>query len=253
MAARIARPNEDATTDDKISRSKGAGGLRGLISRQGGERIRFFLMRTHYRSTIEFSEEGIEEAGIALEKFYLFFERYERVTGRSFYLDPSSETEGRELIARRELGVINAGESQLLAEVKSVRARFLEKMDDDFNSGGAVSELFQLLSVLNKFADEKKLEESKIRTDKDLDDFCRATETLRELAAVLGLFLKPPAQASGDGDEQLTDGLMQLLIELRASARANKDFATADKIRDELGALKITIEDRKDGTGWRLG
>jgi len=245
--------NNEAAADDKISRSKGAGGLRGLISRQGGERIRFFLMRTHYRSTIEFSEEGIEDARNALDKFYVFFERYGRVTGRSFYLDTDSENENRKLVARRNDGEISVDDSDLLADVKTLRDRFLEKMDDDFNSGGAVSELFQLLSVLNKFVDEKELEDANARSDSDIDDFCRATETLRELAAILGLFLKPPVQVGSDGDEQLTEGLMKLLIELRADARKSKDFATADKIRDELGALSVTIEDRKEGTGWRLG
>src|SRR5262249_1032189 len=70
----------------KMSRSKGAGGLADLIKRQGGERIRFFLLRTHYRSTVLFNEPAIEEAGIGLEGFYRLFKRYTRGAGKDAYL-----------------------------------------------------------------------------------------------------------------------------------------------------------------------
>ena len=70
------------TTGGKMSRSKGAGGLADLIKKQGGERIRFFLLRTHYRSTVLFSEPAIEEAGEGLDTFYRLFKRYTRVTGK---------------------------------------------------------------------------------------------------------------------------------------------------------------------------
>jgi len=247
-------PAEDpaAGAESKISRSKGAGGLRDLIARQGGERIRFFLLRSHYRSTIVFSEEAIEDAGAALEKFYTFFERYERITGRPFYLHARDDGEQRRLITRRTEGEINAGENPLLAEAARLRAGFLSKMDDDFNTGAALSDLFQLLSTLNKFADEKSLEDAARRNEADLAAFARASETLRELSAILGLFLKPPQQAAGgEGDEELIDGLMQLLIKLRATARQNKDFATADAIRDGLAPLGLVLEDRKEGTSWK--
>ena len=80
----------------KMSRSKGAGGLAELIERQGGERIRFFLLRTHYRSTVLFSEPAIEEAAIGLETFYRFFKRYQRITGESFYdLKPAGNSRRR--------------------------------------------------------------------------------------------------------------------------------------------------------------
>jgi len=65
------------------------------------------------------------------------------------------------------------------------------------------------------------------------------------------LFLKPVTNAGGGGDESLVDDLMQLLIDLRTDARANKDFATADKIRDTVIQMGIAFEDGKDGTRWR--
>ncbi|MFP6752164.1 MAG: cysteine--tRNA ligase, partial [Pirellulaceae bacterium] len=88
VGGRGGQASDDETTTDtesKISRSRGAGGLAELIARQGGERIRFFLLRTHYRSTIVFSEKGIEETGVALDSFYRFFERFQRTTGEDFY------------------------------------------------------------------------------------------------------------------------------------------------------------------------
>ncbi len=232
----------EATVDTKISRSKGAGGLAELIQAQGGERIRFFLLRTHYRSTIVFGEEGLAEAGTALEAFHRFFERYERITGQSFY-DLAAP-------ATRQAGTSVASDDPLLQAVAARRTAFLTKMDDDFNSGAAISELFELVRLFNKFADTEQLEDAKARTADRLDAFQAAVPTLRELTSVLGLFLAAPTQDAGQ-DDALVDQLLQLLIDIRNSARQNKDFATADRVRDELARLGITLEDRKGETGWR--
>src|SRR3954462_2615018 len=91
-AASAAGPAPPEAVSGKMSRSKGAGGLADLIKRQGGERIRFFLLRTHYRSTVLFNEPAIEEAGIGLESFYRLFKRYHRVTGKDFYALTPSKT-----------------------------------------------------------------------------------------------------------------------------------------------------------------
>ncbi len=235
--------SSEASSAGKMSRSKGAGGLRGLIERQGGERIRFFLLRTHYRSTIVFSEEGIVEAGTALDKFYQLFDRYQRMTGQPYYLQTDDT---RKLVTRRAEG--DARATQPLPQgVAGFRESFLSKMDDDFNTGAAVSDLFQILTALNKFADQHQLDDSKRRTSEDLALFTAGVEVLRELSSILGLFQKPATRAS---DDQLTDNLVQLFIQMRADARKNKDFATSDRIRDTLAEVGVTLEDRKDGTTW---
>ena len=239
---RDAKDGEQATVDTKISRSKGGGGLAELIEKQTGERIRFFLLRTHYRSTIVFGDEGLAEAATALETFHRFFERYERITGTAFY-NLSAAT-------KRADGEIDAGDSELLATVVERRNGFLAKMDDDFNSGAAVSELFELVRALNKFADAQNLEDPAARSDGDIAAFNRATQTLRELTMLLGLFKEAPTAGGGANDE-LVDQLMQVLIGIRQLARENKDFAMADQVRDELAKLNITLEDRKGETGWR--
>lgn len=224
----------------KMSRSKGAGGLRGLIERQGGERLRFFLLRTHYRSTVVFSEEAVGEEGGSLDKFYQFFDRYELITGNSFYLR-DEKTEDRKL----DLDAASEAFSQ-------ARTAFLEKMADDFNTGAAIAELFQLLTTLNKFADSSGLENDKKRKQEDVEQFIAGCEVLRELANILGLFFKAPPK-SGGGDDSAVDELMQLIIKLRADARANKDFGTADVIRDAMTAAGIVLEDRDGGTIWKQG
>ena len=241
----------EASEETKISRSKGAGGLRTLLAEHGGELIRYFLLRTHYRSTIVFGPEGLEEAGTALDKFYTFFDRYTRVTGKSFYLTESDE-EDRSVIQRRDAGELASDSEGLLSEVADLRQSFLTKMDDDFNTGGATSDLFLILNVLNRYVEQNRLEENKADPD-HVAQFSRAVETFRELAALLGLFLKPQSRAGGGASEEVLDKVLQLMIQMRTDARANKDFATSDRIRDELAEVGVTLEDRKEGTVWRLG
>ena len=138
-------------------------------------------------------------------------------------------------------------------------------MDDDFNTGGGIGTLFDLVRAINKYADNEKLEGPAGRTPGDcpdfrvnengtvpsrtpdkLDAFRRAVTVLRELTGTLGLFRKPQEQKAPGGDD-LTGKLMALLIDLRAEARKRKDFATADRIRNTLGQIGVALEDRPAG------
>ena len=244
-AASATAAEEQATVDTKISRSKGAGGLADLIGRQSGDRLRFFLLRTHYRSTIVFSEEEVAEAGTGLDTFHRFFERYMRVTGEKFH--------ELSAVTRRAAGEFDPGSDELAKEAHARRAAFLAKLDDDFNTGGAISELFDLVRALNKFVDQHQLEEQAAAKADHVASLKRGVATLRELSAILGLFRAAPPKATAGGDDALVGKLVQLLIELRADARGRKDFATADKIRLAMGAIGVVIEDRKGGTEWRVG
>jgi len=227
----------------KISKSKGSSAFKELLQQYQPETIRYFLLSTHYRRPIDYSPARLEETETALENFYRFFKRYQRVAGESFYdLTPP---------ARREEGDLSPGESELLKTVDQHRQRFLEAMDDDFNTGGAIGELFELLRALNRFVDQQKLEDEKARSAEKLEQLRRGTLALRELTAVLGLF-REPIEAPAAGDDQLTGKLIELLIEIRADARKNKDFATADKVRDRLGEIGVKLEDRPSGTEWTI-
>ena len=156
------------------------------------------------------------------------------------------------MVRRRSEGEIEAGKDALLTDVSQRRQAYLTAMDDDFNSGAAISELFELVRVLNKYADQHDLEGAGKAQAAKLEPFERGVATLRELTAILGLFRTPMKKASSE-DSQLTGKLVELLIQLRADARARKDFAASDKIRQDLTAIGVTLEDRKGKTEWRVG
>lgn len=227
----------------KMSRSKGAGGLAELIQRQGGERIRFFLLRTHYRSTVLFNEPAIEEAGSGLDGFYRLFKRYERITGKSFYAlaAPQTRAEGKDA----------SDDAPVLAAAANCRNKFLAAMDDDFNTGGAIGELFELAKIINKHCDEHQLEETK--ESEAVVTLEKSLSTFKELTNILGLFVRQDAKPQAAGGDALLGEVMQLVIDLRAESRAKKNFATADAIRDGIGPLGIVLEDRAGGTEWSGG
>jgi cysteinyl-tRNA synthetase len=254
-----AAENVEVAAAAKISRSKGGGGLADVIAAQGGERIRFFLLRTHYRSTVVYGEDALAEAANNLETFYRYFERFQRITKQRFYNLPVSTK-------RTNAPVIES--EGLLKQVAAIRQSFLEKMDDDFNTGGAIGDLFDFIRELNKFIESHKLEDvtkqleeqEKASQEKGLvvkhplvKELVQATKILRELTAILGLFRQMPTQRGSGGGDSLVPKLMQLLIELRTTSRANKDFAMGDKIRNDLTAIGITLEDRKGETAWKQG
>jgi cysteinyl-tRNA synthetase len=229
------------TGDAKMSKSKGNEiVVSELLKRHQAETLRFFLLATHYRRPIDYSEERLLETQRGMDNFHRFFERFERITGTSFH----------SLQAPGKRGLFEA-RGDFLTEAGAHRDAFLECMDKDFNTGGAIGVLFELLTTLNRFADTRQLE-SGAASSADLADFRQASVVLKELSQILGLFTTRPAKQT-TGDDQLVNGLMQLFIDLRAEARTSKNFALADQIRQRLSDLGITLEDRKGGTGWRLG
>jgi cysteinyl-tRNA synthetase len=228
-----------------------------LLQRHSAETVRFLLLSTHYRSPIEYSEDRLEEVAKSLQTFYRFFERYERITGESFYSvkAPTNPTEH---------GALTQG-------IRSVEQTawddFRLYMDEDFNTGGAISKLFEVTSSLNRLADESKDFAGQGASSNQAvpRTFKAGVLVLREMATILGLFGEPPAKAGLGGDDKLVAGLMQLVIELRNNLRAEakklgKDdptkkmlFAQTDLIRQRLAEAGVTLEDRPTGTTWRLG
>jgi cysteinyl-tRNA synthetase len=221
-----------------------------LLQRHHPETVRFLLLATHYRSPIEYSDERLIEVGKALQGFYRFFERYERITGESSYQPSVAMADGED------------------RPVWELWKKFMEYMDDDFNTGGAVGVLFELLTVLNRFADEHRLEAPGAARE-SLTEFMCDAGLLLSLGRLLGLFWAP---MEAKADESLTgplqklvtdlggtpgadvDALMRQLIQMRADSRKAKNFAVADQIRKRLSELKVTLEDRPGGkTDWRVG
>ncbi|MFO0966722.1 MAG: cysteine--tRNA ligase [Gemmataceae bacterium] len=214
-----------------------------LLQRHAPETVRFLLLNTHYRSPIEYSDERLVEIRRGLDSFYRFFERFQRITKKSFYeLQPSSTRKAFET---------GDPSAQFIVEVVRLWEQFLAHMDDDFNTGGAIGILYELLTGLNRFADQRQLENGGAAPT-DVRAFERGALALKELSQILGVFMMPP-ETKEAGDDKLVGGLMQLLIDLRAEARKAKNFAMGDTIRNRLKDLGVTLEDRPGGTGWRVG
>src|SRR5262249_55912960 len=136
-----------------------------------------------------------------------------------------------------------------LRDVLNLKIKFLEMMDDDFNTAGAIAVLHELAGEVNSFIERYDLEKTK--TEDLLTAAAAATVTLRKLGGILNLFRGSANGAAKKKDDSLTEQLMQMMIQLRADARKGKNFALADGIRDGLTKIGVTLEDRPDGTVWR--
>ncbi len=216
--------------------------LSNLLKKHSPELMRFFILSTHYRRPIEFSDEEIAAKKKGLDSFYRLFERIERVTRRDPYA-------GGETLEEVHAAAESPREQAFVQQCLEHRLRFIEAMDDDFNTGGAIGVLFELVAAINRFADDERLDAS--GTDRGRQLAMAAVQTLRSLTALLGLFEQRPAPATAGGDDTLVQGLMNTLIQVRAEARKARQFALADMVRSQLAALGITLEDRPDGTIWR--
>jgi cysteinyl-tRNA synthetase len=183
------------------------------------ETIRFYLISTHYRSPVEFGKERLEEAGAALSRL--------RNSVRSALEAEAALPEGE-----RAGTVKDAGLESAAAEAVSC---FEEAMDDDFNTARAIACLFDLSKKINLALDEADAGPATISTA------AAAARELVELGGVLGLTWKGVAETEDIPEEILA------LAERRDEARANKDWAAADRLRDEIGAKGYVIEDRPGG------
>ena len=174
--------------------------------------IRFFILQAHYRSTVDFSNEALAAA----EKGY-----------------------NRLMQAYKTLGRLQPSKSSSV-DVSGYRQLCYDAMNDDLNTPIVISHLFDMAKVINTVNDHKAT-----LTQADIDELKWVMETF--VFAVMGL----RDEASGD-NTALVDGLMRMILDVRATAKANKDWATSDKIRDELGALGVTVKDGKDGATWEI-
>ena len=175
--------------------------------------IRFFILQAHYRSTVDFSNEALQAA----EKGYAKLLEAYKALGR---IAPAKES---------------------TADVSKYRQLCYDAMNDDFATPTVISHLFEAAKTINGAADGKvKL------TQADIDELKGVFDTF--LFDILGM--KDETTEGGNG--QLVEGLMQLILDIRATAKANKDWTTSDQIRDALKALGVTVKDGKDGATWQL-
>jgi cysteinyl-tRNA synthetase len=200
-----------------------------LLAEYQPDAIRLLLLSSHYRRPIDYGPTRLAEIARSLGTFQHAFDRFKELTGESF--------DALEAPARR------ADDVPAPAEVAEHRRGFLEAMDDDFNTGGAVGELFEIVRILNRMS-------AGLSPASDLADYRAGMVVLKELSNLLGLFAKPPEKAAAN--DALTGDLMALLIDLRARLRKEKQYALADEVRNRLTAMGVTLEDGPEGTRWRV-
>lgn len=179
--------------------------------------IRFFILQSHYRGTLDFSNEALQASEKALKRL---MEAYEWVTGQW------SVAAGQQ-----------AGDKVLDAKVQKLVSEFEEFMNDDMNTAKVLANMFELVSVINSIKDKHIPATALSATTVDL---LKHQLTLY----VENIFGLKNERASDDGK---LDGVLQLLIEIRKEAKNRKDFVTSDKIRNELTALGVQLKDEKDG------
>ena len=185
------------------------------LTEHSADSLRYIILNASYRSPLIYSDEVVAQAEKALERL------------RSALRPALPESKG----------LSGEGKRVLQQQMEASKAGFIETMDDDFNTAGALSHIFELVRAINQ-----------ARADGALPaELEGAQALLRELTGTLGLTLK---EASKGGD---ADPFVQLLVDLRLELRKQKLYALADTIRDRLAELGVILEDTREGTIWRWG
>ncbi len=215
---------------------------RKLIEEHTPELLRYFLLSTHYRRPIEFTPEVLTAARKGLSVFHRLFERVERLLGQPL---PEKGDE----IDRAAPGLLDTEHATYARNLLNLKLKFLEMMDDDFNTAGAIAVLHELAGEVNGFIEKSGVERN--RQAELIEASVAGAMTIKTLAGtVLGLLRGRPAvaESSGAGD---VEKLMALFIAMRAEARKEKNFPIADRIRKGLAEIGVSLEDRPEGTIWR--
>ena len=177
--------------------------------------IRFFILQAHYRSTLDFSNEALQSAEKGLQRLMQIKPALDKVKAV-------------------------AGE-QVSEGLKKIEEACYAAMDDDFNTPVVIANLFELVKLANSASDNKA-----VFTQADLELARKLYEDFVE--DILGL---SSSVAEGGKSAECLEGVMEILLEIRAKAKADKDFATSDLIRDKLKAVGIAVMDGKDGASWK--
>ncbi len=233
-------------TIDKEKMSKSLGNfftIKEVLDKFDPEVVRFFLLSTHYRSPIEFSDDQLREAESSIDRYYTTIVRINDFLGT--------------LIVSTSLEKKNGGEEEFSNAGKifeglllSFREKFEEAMDDDFNTALALGHIFELIREANRFLDNRP---SGLKSRNLLS---QTKELLFEAGEILNIFGRTPHVWYLSLMEIRNIGLSEKnileKIKERQDARQKKDWHIADAIRKELEEKGIILEDKKDGTDWKV-
>jgi cysteinyl-tRNA synthetase len=199
---------------EKMSKSLGnLVSINDFLKDHSGDVMRLIVLSSHYRSPLTFNDEVVEANERA----------YERLLSALKPALPNASGASDEVLER------------LTEQTKTTETGFTDAMDDDFNTAGALGQLFDLVRVINQARSENA-------TDAEL---APAQDKFKELTGVLGLELKGREQAASSAD-----AFIELLLTLRQELRQSKNYALADRVRDELAELGVVIEDTGQGSTW---
>ena len=208
--------------NEKMSKSKNNFfTVKDILKEFPGEVIRFFILQTHYRSPLDFSDERLHEAQAALDRLHNVHDVIVEFSSREGTADTAAE---------------------LAAQAETFLHDFDAAMDDDFNTALAISQMFGLAKEINRYHQEVER-----GTSFDAANFKKAADAFYTMAEIIGIFEQEEMAA----DDGLADALMDIIIGIRQEARAAKNWAVADKIRDGLKNAGVVIEDTPTGVRWK--
>lgn len=223
--------------DEKMSKSlNNFLTIRDLLEHYHPEILRFFVFSTQYRNPLDFSETAMQDATAGLERLYSCISNIDAIT-----TDGTAET----------APIASAKDHQKL---ESMKDRFQQAMDNDFNTAQAQSILFDAVKILNRISRELSSEPAA----KDIALLRTSRATMKELGAIMGLLKEDAATFLSNQKQKMLSGLdideaaIQKYIEERRQARAEKNWSRSDEIRDELLAHNIELKDGADGTSWTV-
>lgn len=237
-------------TVDKEKMSKSLGNfftVREILEKYEPEVVRYFLLSTHYRSPIEFSDAQLNEAEVSIDRYYSTLMRI-----NDFIDSEGSAGGGSGVSPERGPGQdsLSEGAKEFEDLLSSAKSRFEEAMDDDFNTALATGHIFELMREVNRVLDNRP------SGQKTSILFAKTKDFLSEIGSVFNIFNKTP--------EEWYESLMKVKnigltakdihdkISERQTARQEKNWDLADNIRKELEGKGVVLEDKKNGTAWKI-
>lgn len=231
-------------TIDSSKMSKSAGNfftVEDILQKYSGEVVRFFLLQTHYRSPLDFNEDRIKETQTAYNRLKTAFDNLNELARK---IEAGTFVKG----SGEKSAMITVSQAGGLVELaERLLSAFDDAMNDDFNTALAISYMFELSRDVNAYHADY-ISGSTSPRGADAFMIMRVREIFMEMADVIGIFENISEDAV---DSELVDKLMQIILDIRQDARKSKNWAVADKIRDDLRAAGIVLEDSPQGVKWK--